>query len=123
MSVTNSHTITKTDSTTIIVMKPTTKATISTLTVVFETSAADLTTFTTTPTPSPTKIGGFAAVEFTDDEVEMFWADGDGNIQVLSQDIYSQDPWQSDGSVCGTAQVGTAVSFAYASYVDYVRWP
>src|SRR5580698_3599366 len=120
MSVTNSHTTTKTDSTTIVVMKPTTKATISTLTVL-ETSTVDLTT-STTPTPSPTKIGGFAVVEFTDDEVEMFWADGDGSIQVLSQDIYGQDPWQSDGSVCGTAQVGTAVSFAYASYVDYVRW-
>jgi hypothetical protein len=100
-------------------MKPTTKATISTLTVVFEAS----TTSTTAPTPNPTKIGGFAAVDFTDDEVEIFWADGHGNIQVLSQDVYGQDPWQSDGSVCGKAQVGTAVSFAYASYVDYVRWP
>jgi hypothetical protein len=102
-------------------MKPTTKATISTLTV-FETSTVDPTTFTTTPTPKPTKIGGFVAVDFTDDEVEMFWADGQGNIQVLSQDVYGQDPWQSDGSVCGKARVGTAVSFAYASYVDYVRW-
>jgi hypothetical protein len=83
------------------------------------------TTTATIPSPVPTRIGGFAAIEYEDEwtgdlSVSLFWVDDHGDIKQLDSDSTTASGWNDAGKFTSHVRVGSAVCHVYASDSNYV---
>lgn len=78
----------------------------------------------TIPSPLPTRIGGFAAIEYEDWSgdlsTSLFWVDDHGVIKRLDSDSSTASGWNDAGTFASDVRVGSAVCHVYESYSNYV---